>query len=327
MSNLKICSDRPAKGFRGDISMSKKIIFSLSVLFFVTGVFSSCGPSAEEMRYREDSKMLAEKLEAYVPGITTDTINGITHNFVRNADMKLKVTHVVEASNQIEDLITKRGGYITLSDLTSQIGYSSSVKFKADSTAELTHYTVVNKLTLRIPNKQLDTVLRAISGLATFIDYRKLKADDVKMSLYANSLAERRYEKFQSRVEKKSVKSEASTKQNIKTEEALLEKQTLLDNTQLDSYDLADKVNYATLSVELYQPEQIKTLVTFIPPVIETYAPSFATQLKEATLKGFEVLKSGLIFFLSCWGVMVLCLLLVYTIKKVKPFFKKQISS
>jgi len=319
MSNSKNCSESFHKALRPGISMSKKIK-PLFFAFFISLIFlSSCGPSKEEMEFREKSQNIANSIADYSPGLATDTIDGITHNFVRTADLKFKVKNVLESGNCIEDLVTKKGGYISLSDLSSHVNYSNSVKFKKDSTIETISYTTVNSITLKIPNKQLDTVVREICNLALFIDYRKLRADDVKMTLYANSLAEKRYAHYQSRLEKKAIRNKENLNHSIKAEELLLEKQTLADNTRIDSHDLADKVNYATIVLELYQSEQFNHEITAIPPVIEPYSPSFLEQLSSAFFKGVGLLKSGFLFIVGSWALIFFLSVLLWTYKKMKP--------
>ena len=327
MSNSKNCSDSFRKALRPGLSMSKKIKLLLCAALTSIIFLESCGPSKEEMEYREKSQTIANTIAEYSPGLATDTINGITHNFVRTADLKFKVKNVLASSDQIEDLVVKKGGYISLSDLSSHINYNTYVKFKKDSTIESTSYTTMNTITLKIPNKQLDKVVREISGYALFIDSRKLRADDVKMTLYANSLSEKRYEHYQSRLEKKTKKDKENLNHSIKAEEMLLEKQTLADNTRIDSYNLADQVNYSTITLELYQTEQFSQEIKAMPPIIEPYSPSFLEQLNAAFLKGVEFLKNCFLFIVGIWGLLFFFIVLFFTFKKMKPLLVQKFNT
>ena len=327
MSNSENCSDGCLTAIRRDLFMPEKIIILSCITLTGIGFIQSCGPSASEMAYREKSQSIANSIAAYAPGLATDTIQGITHNFMRSADLKFKVSNILEASHRIEDLVIKKGGYVSLSDFSSIISYSTSVKFKEDSLLESIHYTTVNAITLRIPNKELDTVVRAISNIALFIDYRKIKADDAKMTLYANSLAEKRYSHSQARLEKSVVNHKKAIKQRLRTEELLLEKQTLADNAHLDSYDLADKVNYATLVLELYQPQQMTTSTIAVPAVVEPFVPSFFQQLQKSILKGFGLLKSCFLFLMSSWGLIVCFIVFFLIFKKSRSYFLQKLAA
>ena len=327
MSNSKNCSGSFRKALRPGLSMSKKIKLFLCAALTCVIFISSCGPSKEEMEYREKSQTIANTIAEHSQGLVTDTISGVTHNFVRTADLKFKVKNVLLSSDQIEELVVKKGGYISFSDLSSHINYNTSMKFKKDSTIESTSYTTMNTVTLKIPNKQLDTVVREISSYALFIDYRKLRADDVKMALYANSLAEKRYEHYQSRLEKKIKKDKENLNHSIKAEEVLLEKQTLADNTSIDSYNLADQVNYSTITLELYQTEQFSREIKAIPPIIDPYSPSFLEQLSTAFLKGVELLKNCFLLIVGIWGLLFFFIVLVFTYKKMKPLLVQKLNS
>lgn len=323
MNTSKSCSENLSKVCRRDISMSKKIM----VIVFTIHALTGCGPSRERTEYLEKSQAIADSVQNYVSGLSTDTIHGITHNFAKTADIKFKVKNVLDASDCIEDLAKGCGGYISLSNLSSQINYKSSVRFKEDSLAEITHYITANTLTLRVPNNALDSVVRAISKLSVFIDSRKLKADDIKLSLYANSLSEKRYNNYQKKLENKIEKSKGDLKQELKGEEEILAKQTLADNTTLNSYLMADKVNYSTLTLELYQDEQISIEKTAVEITPEPFIPSFGSQLKSAFLTGLGILENIILLITKSWTLILLFFVAYVTYKKVRPFLQQLLSS
>ena len=318
MNSLKSCSENLTKVFGPGISMSQKIAF-ISFAFFT---LAACGPSREGMEYLEKSQAIADSVKSYAGELSTDTIYGVTHNFARTADIKFKVKNVLDASDQIEDLVKGCGGYISLSNLSSQINYKSSVKFKEDSLADITHYTTVNTITLRIPNKELDSVVRAISKLSVFIDSRKLTADDMKLSLYANSLSEKRYHYYEKKVENKIQKSRNDLKQELKGEEEILAKQTLADNTRLNSYLTIDKINYATLFLDLYQDEQISIEKTAIKISPEPFTPSFGSEMKSAFLNGLNILKNIILIIINSWTLILLLVAGFIAYKKIRLVLK-----
>ncbi|PBQ32449.1 hypothetical protein CNR22_11935 [Sphingobacteriaceae bacterium] len=325
MSNSKNCSENLPGIFRPGISMPQKLSLILVSLSFA--LLYSCGPSREEKEYLEKSAAISGSVKAYRAGLATDTIQGITHNFARTADIRFRVKSVLDASDRIEDLVKGCGGYISLSNLSSQINYSSSVKFKEDSLAEITHYTTVNTITLRVPNKELDSVVRCISKLAVFIDSRRLTADDLKLSLYANSLSEKRYHTYESKVANKIQKSKNDLKQELKGEEEVLKVQTLADNTMLDSYVLSDKINYATLSLDLYQTEQVSILKRAIESTPVLFEPSFLSQLKSAFISGFELLQNLVLFLIRSWGLWIVLIIVFILFKKIMPWLRQSLSA
>ncbi len=322
MSNLKNCSNANQVRVRREHLLSKKnnIIYVAIVLTAI--LFQSCGGNYhEDAKYMAQEKSVADSVSAYASTIVTDTINGITQNFVRNADIKCKVKDVLNSTKQIEDIVSNNGGYVTLSDLSSNSNYDNTIQFKKDSVLELNYFTTISNITIRVPNKQLDTVIRKITDMAVFIDYRTLKADDVKMKLYANKLAENRYTHY-----KKSLQTSVATKtsklnQESDAHENVLQKQTLADETRIESIDLADQVNYSTLHLQLYQAQCVNSQIKALPPAYKTYEPSFFNKLGQSFLNGFQLLKNLVLFFVDIWGILLIILLLFFGIKKIIVYF------
>ncbi|MBL7933003.1 MAG: DUF4349 domain-containing protein [Bacteroidia bacterium] len=321
MNDLKNCSETRSAGLSRSISLPQ----SLAVLLIASSVvLYSCGPSREEMEYKENASKIADSVSEYVSPIATDTINGITHNFIRTADLKLKVKDVLKTTEAIEDIVKQKGGYVSVNDLNSEIESQASVKFTEDSLKEIKRYITNNHLTIRVPNKQLDTVLRSITGMATFIDFSRLQSDDVKMKLYANKLAENRYNKFGRRIEQKSNSNTHKLSQNVNAEEQALEKQMLADEKSVQSFDMADQVNYSTVRLVLYQHALTVYETTPIPQVIEPYEPSYIQKLGLGFMKGFGLIKTFFLFLVESWGLILIIVALFFTTKKVMQHYNRK---
>lgn len=322
MNDLKNCSEIHHKGLRRRASLPQRLIV---VSIFTGAILYSCGPSAEE-KYLQESKAMSDSVLQYVGPIVTDTINGTTHNFIRKADLKLKVTNVLKTTQAIEDLVKKKGGYVSSNDLNSEIESESVVKFKVDSLKEIKCYVTNNRVAIRIPNKQLDTVLRGITGMASFVDFSRLQSDDVKMKLYANELAEKRYMRFTKRVEQKSNINTSKLHQNLNAEEQALQKQTLADEKSIQSYDLADQVNYSTVSLIIYQSPVTAYETLAIPAIIEPYEPSYILKLGCGFMKGFSLIKNFSLFLVESWGLILILVTLFFSIRKGFEYYNRRSS-
>jgi hypothetical protein len=326
MSNSKNCSNANQVRVRRENPLFKKTHFIYGSILASVILFQSCGGGRyEKEAYESVQKSIADSVSTYTAGIKTDTINGITHNFIRNATIKCKVKDVLNSTKQIEDIVSNNGGYVTLSDLTSNSNYSNSIHFKKDSVLELNYYTTISNINIRVPNQQLDTVIRKITDMAVFIDFRTLKADDIKIKLYANKLAENRYAQY-----KKSLQKTISTNNNAKlnqvndAHENVLEKQTLADEKRIESIDMADQVNYSTLHLQLYQEQSVISQVKLLPPVYKTYEPSFGSKLGASFMNGFQILKALVLFFVDMWSILLIFVLLFFVIKRIINYFSKK---
>jgi hypothetical protein len=319
MNSLKNCFwCRQAACGRGNTLLKFSVITATAIMLF------SCGMNAKEKAYYEEAKAVADSVSAYVPGIATDTINGITHNFIRHASLKCKVNNVLQSTKSIEHFVSECGGYVTQSNLDSEKGYCNTIQFKKDSLMEISNYNSVSTLILRVPNYMLDTVLNSITNMAVFVDFRKVDANDVKLKLFSNQLTERRYKKYQQRIEKKADQNNNRLNQTIDAEENALNKQTVADEKKVESFELADQVNYSTVSCMLYQAQDTYTSILASPPAIEPYTPSFADKLGEALSNGFDFLKSFILFLANSWSIFLIMAGIFFLIRFIIRFVSRK---
>lgn len=326
MKILKHCSGGSKASARFETVLPVRTVFitviSASILFF------SCSQSSEEKQRQEAnakaSVEIADSVSAYMSGLATDTINGMTHNFIRKADLKFKVKNVLNSSKKIEDIVSASGGYISSSELASHSQYFNSTRVSKDSILEQLYYTTVNTISLRVPNQKLDTVLRQISDLAIFIDHRNLSSDDVKMKLFSNKLAEDRYKNFKKNVIKKTASLPGKQSQVVNTEEALLNSQTQADAKKIETYDLADQVNYSTISLELYQSSSYLKQYLAVEEQIEPYQPSFFEKAGNGFVNGFGILKSFILFLINSWGAILIFVMIYFAIKMGIDYNKRK---
>lgn len=306
MSNSKNCSDPQLKGVRAGIVLPEKDTLLLLSFFTAVLMFMSCGPSKQEMEFREKSAEMSNSIANHLPAVAADTINGITHYFLKTADIKCRVTDVIASSERIKHLVKKHGGYLIKSELQSHTDYSRNIPTKKDSVLHLNFYTTTNTLILRAPTKALDTLLGEITSLAVFINHNTFKADDAKMQMYANVLAEKRYDTFKKSMQQNVKTSPANLTQINAAEENVLQKQRLSDEAKITGYELAQHVNYSTVTLELYQSQRLEQTLIVDFPDIESYNPTFTERLKTSGSTSLEILIVIVLFFVKLWAVLLL---------------------
>jgi hypothetical protein len=148
---------------RKNLNTSLVLVPVLSIFLF------GCGANMEERFASENAKAEMDSVRS----VATSNAAVVgkadsTHTFIRTADIKFKVKDVKQSTFDIEDLVAKHNGYITYTNLSSNISYQNKVQISEDSCKERTYYNVENSVTMRIPNTELDAVLR---GLAPFMDF------------------------------------------------------------------------------------------------------------------------------------------------------------
>ncbi|MBL7887320.1 MAG: DUF4349 domain-containing protein [Flavobacterium sp.] len=224
-----------------------------------------------------------------------------TRKFVRTADVRFQVKNVAKSTTKIEDATTKFGGFVTYTDLESHINSVEKTKVSPDSTLTTTRYSVDNSITIRVPNTQLDTVLRLIAKEVHFLNHRKISANDVTLQMLSNQLAQKRNATTQKRVEKAIDEKGKKLTQVIDAEENLAAKKEQNDNTLLQNLSLEDQVNFSTLTLEIYQDETIKQEMIANEKSINAYRPNIGLQIWDSLKTGWFILEKILSFIVVLW--------------------------
>ncbi len=331
MNNLKNCFNQGKAFVRTGNVLPEYFVIKFFSFLIVSFLLFSCGSSAERMANMEENEKatreIADSVSSYMKGIATDTINGVSHNFIRKADLKFKVDNVLNSSKKIEDIVTGYGGYISSSEFVSNKNYTQSTQINKDSILEQTFYTTTNRISLRIPNQKLDTVLRQISDLALFIDFRNLRSDDVKMKLFSNKLAENRYRNYKNKLEAKAGKVTTRQSQVLSTEENILSKQTSADEKRIEAYELADQVNYSTINLEAYQSQTVLKQLLAVQEHVEPYQPSFFSKLRDSVSHGFKILKEFVLGLVSIWGLLLILTAVGFGVKWFVTWINRKVKA
>lgn len=243
-----------------------------------------------------------------------------TRKFVRTADLKFKVKNVAQSTYAIENIVSKNGGFVTFTDLKSTINEKSETKISQDSTLETTRYTVDNTITLRVPNTQLDTVLKSMAKEVAFLDSRLIKADDVALQLLSNTMAQKRLTSHQKRLEKGIDTKGKKLNDITNAEDKVLDRQTETDETVLRNLSLEDQVTFSTVTLYLYQRESVLQEIVANEKNSNVYRPHIGLQIWDSLKTGWFMLETIVAFIVQLWA---LFLIIGLGILGYKKFVKK----
>jgi hypothetical protein len=236
--------------------------------------------------------------------------------FVRTADLKFKVKNVAKSTYAIENIVAKNGGFVTFTDLKSTVNEKSETKISQDSTLETTRFTVDNTITLRVPNTQLDTVLKLMVKEVAFLDSRLIKADDVALQLLSNKMAQKRLTSHQKRLEQGIDTKGKKLNDITNAEDKVLDRETESDETVLKNLSLEDQVNFSTVTLYLYQRESVLQEIMANEKNINTYRPHIGLQVWDSLKTGWFMLEAIIAFIVQLWSIIVLVILGLFIYKK-----------
>lgn len=299
------------------IKSMNKIAKRSLILFGVLAVIISCKKSDAYNEESTDAK------------IATDTISssaavekeGSTRKFIRTADLKFKVKNVTQSTYAIENITNKFDGFVTYTNLQSNVIDSFETKISQDSTLETTRYNVENNITIRVPNKRLDTVIKCIAKQIAFLDYRVIKADDVSLKMLSNQLSQKRSATNEKRVEKAIDTKGKKINDIMEAENNLASKKEQNDNAKLDNLSMQDQVNFSTLTIQIYQRESVKQEMNASIKDYNFYKPNIGIRILDSLKTGWYALQEVIVFIIQIWWFLLLAIGGFFVYKK---YLKKE---
>lgn len=196
---------------------------------------------------------------------------------------------------------TKFGGFVTYTNLQSNIHSEDRTKVSQDSTLVTTKYKVDNNITIRVPNTKMDTVIKTIAKQIHFLDYRIIKADDVSLQMLSNELAQKRSNSSEKRLAN-AIDSKVKKLNQVVDAEATLDTKKEQNNaSKLQNLSLQDQVNFSTLTLNIYQDESIKQEMVANEKSINAYRPNIGLQIWDSVKTGWFMLEHIISFVVVLW--------------------------
>jgi hypothetical protein len=293
-----------------------KIGLALLLLAAVHSCKKAEGHETESVVATEESQDLATSSAA-----STKNDNG--RKYMRTADMKFKVNDVAKSTYAIENTVQQFGGIVTNTNLQSVISEHKETQVSPDSTLETTKYNVENSMTFRIPNRQLDTVVKAIAKQVNYLDFRIIKAEDASLQMLSNDMAQQRNDAHRKRLENAIDKQPRKLNDIDASENGLLTKQENADNTKIENLAMNDKVAFSTVTLAIYESEKVRQQLVANEKSVNAYRPHIGLQIWDSLKTGWFILEGILAFIAKFWSLILIALAAIFLFrkygKKVKP--------
>jgi PBP1b-binding outer membrane lipoprotein LpoB len=279
--------------------MQQKTIACIAIVLILLG---GCNTKKESRAPLSKSDTLSMAFNRSLSSSAAEVnANDTTHRFIRTADLKFKVKNVVHATYTIEDIVAQQQGFVTYTNLSSEVNQVTSTRLNADSTLITTSFTVSNTMVLRVPNTQLDTTLKRIARTIDFLDYRVIKAEDVALQMLSNTLNQRRAGKMEKRLTDAIDERGKKLQETTRAEELLDQKLEQADQARIANLGLQDKILYSTVNLQIYQsPDQHREIIKNDPKPKE-YEPSFGERIGDSLKSGWHALENLLVFLARLW--------------------------
>lgn len=296
-----------------------------SLYYLMIPVLGMCACSAHHMSPEEKAYAATADSTTFSNDITS--INSPSRKRVKSADARCRVPSVFEATSKLERLVTSLGGVVVESSLQNESVQQYQLPYSTDSIKSIQLYTPTANLTLKVPVERLDSVDQSLTAIASFIEHRVIKDQDMTLKYLANAMKNEQHEvktakeeKVAERREKIAAKRAPSATVNVNTtvspasEEASQnavayqdQKDDAVIDRRINNLAILDDVAYSTLTIQLYQPQVTDVQIVLNPAQISR--AGFGTELLTAVKNGAEVLRNILLFFVQIWPFLLAFLL------------------
>ncbi len=265
-----------------------------------------------------------------ISSMAAEILEGDTaRKLIRTAELQFRVKDVADATVRIEEITRQNKGFVVRTQLQSHVSHTTTTPLSADSVLESAHYTVNSRIIIRLPAERLDSTLRALAGLIDFLDYRHINVRDVELELKANQLKQKRHRTAAAPRPRRTAKAQeesgekgvaettspftvgvlASTPtQSGQTDarEQQLRFLTRADEAELANLTLEDQIRYSTITLNIYQRNDIRRTVLADERNIKEYRPGPGARIGESFITGWGVLITIVEFLAKLWGVFLL---------------------
>ena len=248
-------------------------------------------------------------------------LNSPERKIARTADVRCEVKNTLQATMRLEQLTKQLGGATLESSLQRTNSNISTTPYKSDSLRETKTSITTATMTLRVPANNLDSLLQTLPGIATTVNTRTVKQQDLTYSFVANELRNNAFEQARQKgmtpLPKRSEALETQQYKDAKTNE-------LIDR-KISNLQILDNVAYATITIALTEPETINQRA--IPnPEYYTETP-LLLRLQNAFTNGWSLIAELILGVITLWPMLFLVWAGWYLYKKIGAYRTKSIQN
>lgn len=284
----------------------QKLVFAT---FILAGLFSCQKSESVDTEY-ESAAMTADSTSVQNDEVSYAASQQIPDKkFVKTAEVSMEVTDVYEATVHIENALKNLGGFVTKSELQSQIIEEETYYTSDQNAVLLRKFNSYNKMQVRVPSEKLGAFLNSVNDRKLFLNTRIISAEDVTNNAKIAELELKKINKT----------GEVISQMKINEKKAnLTEENEEKNNTQqIENLDLADNIKYSTVDIYIKEPKVriAEIAITNAQFYDNKYQVNFFYEAKSSLLNGFYFVQKFFVFLLNFWPLFLGILIVIYFVK------------
>jgi hypothetical protein len=233
--------------------------------------------------------------------------------FIKTADVNMEVKDVYEATISIEKSVQELGGFVTNSNLQSNVISEDTYNTSSENAMLVKKYQTENRMQVRVPTDKLGALLTLINDKKLFLNSRSINAEDVTSSIKYAELEGKRIKKTSENISRLKANKDKVTLDNDNMSE---------ENQQhLANMDVTDNLKYSTIDIYIKEPKLriAEIAITNTKNIDNKYKFNFIYDAKNAFVEGFYLIQKIAVGLIMIWPILLIGAVIVYFLRKRKP--------
>ena len=233
--------------------------------------------------------------------------------FIKTADVNMEVKDVYEATISIEKTVQDLGGFVTHSNLHSNVISEDTYNTSGDEAMLIKKYQTENAMQVRVPTERLGELLTLINDKKLFLNFRNINAEDVTSNIRYAEMEGKRIKKTSENIDQLKTNNDKVKLDNDNMAEGNLQ--------QLANMDTADNIRYSTVDIYIKEPKLriAEIAVTNTRNIDHKYKFNFIYDAKNAFVEGFYLIQKIAVGLITVWPLILILGIIFYFLRKRKP--------
>ena len=237
--------------------------------------------------------------------------------FIKTADVNMEVKDVYETTISIEKSVQELGGFVTKSNLQSNVVSENTYNTSNENAVLVKKYQTENRMQLRVPTEKLGELLTMINDKKLFLNSRLINAEDITSSI--------KYAQLESKRIEKNSKNISALKANKDKVELDNENMAEDNQQQLANMDVTDNLKYSMVDVYIKEPKirVAEIAITNTDSIDDKYNFDFLYSTKSAFVEGYYLIQKIVVGLITVWPIVLIGIAVVYFARKRKSAKKR----
>lgn len=233
--------------------------------------------------------------------------------FIKTADVNMEVKDVYEATISIEKTVQDLGGFVTHSNLQSNVVSQETYNTSGEEAMLIKKYQTENTMQVRVPTEKLGDLLVQINDKKLFLNSRTIKAEDVTSNIKYAEMEAKRIKKTGENIDQLKTNKDKVKLDNDNMAEGNLQ--------QLANIDTSDHIKYSTVDIYIKEPKlrTAEIAVTNTKNIDNKYKFNFIYDAKNAFVEGYYLIQKIAVGLITIWPLLLILAAIVYFLRKRRP--------